>query len=171
MTTPIKVHVMTAEHFEVPGIRMKVCASQAHAFAEALSCVNDIRADAGLKPVKSITSDEDIEKAMAPVQDTYGAANCYVDITECDIIGEIPWSERSPKQWAMIQRINSGVNGERWALFVCGDGMIVAEWDADQGGSQPSENPLDFIEDRARAGSLLHQIALGLHGMTMTEEQ
>lgn len=82
----MKVYVITAEHFEVPGIRMKVCASQALAFAEAMSCINTIRDDAGLQPVNSIASEDDIVKAMELVQETYGAAHCYVDITECEVI-------------------------------------------------------------------------------------
>ncbi|WP_166297173.1 hypothetical protein [Bradyrhizobium sp. 2S1] len=80
----------------------------------------------------------------------------------------VSWPDKAPRQWALIDRINTECSGEGWALFVCGDGMIVIDHDRDA--TIERLDPYDYVASRAERGSTFHQIALGLHGMVMTEE-
>lgn len=167
----MKVYIMSAEHFSVPGVVVKVCASRGLAVAEGIACTNIILKDC--EGFDLVSTEEQMDAAIERIQEIHGAAHCYVNIDEHDLIEDRPWSERAPRQWAMIERVNRIAleQDEPWGLFVCGDGMIVIEWDQDRLKAQPARSATWYVEERAKLRSLPHEIALGLHGMVMTEER
>jgi hypothetical protein len=55
--------------------------------------------------------------------------------------------------------------GKGWCLCVCGNGIFIV--DTDHGADNEKADAYSYVEGR---GSLLHQVALGLHGMIMTED-
>lgn len=81
--TTMKVFLLTAEHFSTPGVVMDVYAKFDRAEDEAIKLVN-IMLDDSDKP-----QDADTSNWMAKVealQDEHGAAHCYVEIYEKDLI-------------------------------------------------------------------------------------
>ena len=72
------------------------------------------------------------------------------------------------RQWTLIERINRLCADEGWILMVCGDGMVVI--DTDEDAPNAKGNAFSYVEGRADGGSLVHQVAHGLHGMIMTED-
>lgn len=78
------IHLVTAEHFEVPGLIQKAFASRALADIEAADLVNIMMKDSGWKP----TAKPDAwEKQYDRLQDYHGAAHCYVEVTELPVAG------------------------------------------------------------------------------------
>lgn len=80
----------------------------------------------------------------------------------------VSWPERAPRQWALIERINMSCGGEGWALFVHDDGQVAIETDTES--NIERLDAYSYVEERADRGSFYHQIARGMHGMMLTEE-
>ena len=80
----MKVHILTAEHFSVPGIITKAFADLAGAEAEAMDLTNLMLADNG--QAKSANASNWRAKVEA-LQDEHGAEHCYVDIVEIPVRG------------------------------------------------------------------------------------
>lgn len=100
----MKVHVLQAEHFSVSTILMKVFANKTDATIEAVKLVNELEKETlELHPelmdarpdLYGIVDDGDPTPATAAdweeraeaLADFHGAAHCYVDITECEVLG------------------------------------------------------------------------------------
>jgi hypothetical protein len=79
----MKTYLLMAEHQTTPGIVVKVFANYALALCEALELANIMLKDAGLGTVSDKNS---MYAAIEYLQDEHGAAHCYVDITEHDVI-------------------------------------------------------------------------------------
>ncbi|MCL8382076.1 hypothetical protein [Xanthobacter aminoxidans] len=78
------VHILTAEHFSVPGIIVKVFASMAGAEAEACALANIMLKDAGEKPDADAST---WQESVTFLQEVYGAAHCYVEIAPHEVYG------------------------------------------------------------------------------------
>jgi hypothetical protein len=76
------VYAVTAEHPSVPGIITKVCATREKAVAEAIAFVNIILVGCGMKPVMTA----DMNVAIDYLQNVNGAAHCYADVVEHEVI-------------------------------------------------------------------------------------
>lgn len=80
----MKVFIMQAEHFSVPGVVTRVCRSRDRAIIEAIACVNIMLADKG---ERAVNTEEGFTSALNKLQEEYGAENCYADISEHEVIG------------------------------------------------------------------------------------
>lgn len=83
----MKIHLVTAEHFSVPGLITKAFMQEADAMAEAAELVNIMLKDDGQDP------DADSNQwgiHLELLQDTHGAAHCYVEINEVLVAGPDP---------------------------------------------------------------------------------
>ena len=79
----MKVHLMIAEHYSNPGLVVRVCCTREKALSEALVCVNIMLKDSDMKPV---ISEADMQIAIKYLQDLHGAAHCYAEISEHEVI-------------------------------------------------------------------------------------
>ncbi|WP_024517006.1 hypothetical protein [Bradyrhizobium sp. Tv2a-2] len=79
----MKVYLMQAEHYEVPGIIIKVCATREKAVAEAMVCVNIMQQDKG-RPL--VSTEQEMAAAVELLADEYGEAHCYYDISEYEVL-------------------------------------------------------------------------------------
>jgi hypothetical protein len=79
----MKVYLMIAEHYSIPGIITRVCATRDKAIAEAMECVNIMLRDSGRKPVETET---EMDAAIERLQDEHGAAYCYAEISEHAVV-------------------------------------------------------------------------------------
>lgn len=80
----MKIHILTAEHFNVPGL---IC--QAHATAEsaaiaAAEIVNIMLNDTKWQP---LAGPDNWQAHVERLQDYHGAQHCYVEIRESEVIG------------------------------------------------------------------------------------
>lgn len=82
---PMRIHIVTAEHFNVPGLVLKAFATAEAANAEATELVNIMVNDSDMEA----DGDEpgDWQAWLARLQDYHGAAHCYVEITETELEG------------------------------------------------------------------------------------
>ena len=81
----MRVYTMQAEHFAVPGIIFKICATRELAVAEAIAHTNIILKDC--EGFELVSTEREMEEAIAIIQNVHGAAHCYVEIDEHDVIG------------------------------------------------------------------------------------
>lgn len=80
----MKIHLVTAEHFEVPGLIQKAFATEAQAVAEAVEITNLMLKDSGWQPLASpVQWQHHVER----LQDEHGAQFCYVEISEIEVAG------------------------------------------------------------------------------------
>lgn len=80
----MRVFILSAEHFEVPGLVLQAHASHASAVSEAVGLVNTMLTDSGWQPLASpIQWQHHVER----LQDRHGAAHCYVEIDEKELVG------------------------------------------------------------------------------------
>jgi hypothetical protein len=80
----MNVFVLSAEHFSVPGLILQAHATRASAEAEAVTLVNTMLTDSGWQPLASpIQWQHHVER----LQDAHGAAHCYVEIDEKELVG------------------------------------------------------------------------------------
>lgn len=77
------VYLMMAEHFAVPGLVVRVCATRARAVSEAIACVNVMLKDNG---DKRIATEAEMEAALELLQDEHGAAHCYAEISQHEVV-------------------------------------------------------------------------------------
>lgn len=80
----MKVYLMIAEHHSIPGIVTRVCSTRGKAIFEALACVN-MMLEGSDWPLAT-TAEGDMDMALEFLQDTHGAAHCYAEISEHDVI-------------------------------------------------------------------------------------
>jgi len=80
----MKIHLLRAEHFSVPGIITKAFATSGAAEDAAMSLVNIMLKDNG--QAQSANASNWRSKVEA-LQDEHGAAHCYVEIEEVDVEG------------------------------------------------------------------------------------
>ena len=86
--TTTKIYLLHAEHFSVPGLVMQASRSRQTAINLAVELTNTMIADhnqstgATMAPVTT----EDWEGAIEQLQDYHGAAHCYVEIGEHDLL-------------------------------------------------------------------------------------
>ena len=78
----MKIFILSAEHFHVPGLINKPFATMAGATVEAVELVNIMLKDSGAAP--RATAD-DWQKRVEWLQDKHGAQFCYVDILEHEL--------------------------------------------------------------------------------------
>jgi hypothetical protein len=81
------IHIVTAEHFNVPGLVTEACADVRTAEAKAAELINLMLKDSGRDPVATA---ETWPASLEWLQDYHGAAHCYVDITERELIEPSP---------------------------------------------------------------------------------
>lgn len=86
----MKAYLMQAEHYNVPGIVVRICATRQLAVAEALACANIMLSDANQAhnarhPL--VDTEDAMTSAIEKLQEEHGAAHCYVEISEHDVIG------------------------------------------------------------------------------------
>jgi hypothetical protein len=79
----MKVYLMIAEHYSIPGVVTRVCDTWDKAVAEAIECVNAMLRDSGRKPVET---QAEMDAALERLQDEHGAAYCYAEISEHTVI-------------------------------------------------------------------------------------
>jgi hypothetical protein len=80
----VKVYLMISEHFSNPGIVTRVCGTREKAVSEAVSCVNIMLIDMGIKPI--MANEGDLQAALMHLHSVHGTPNCYADIEEHDVI-------------------------------------------------------------------------------------
>lgn len=80
----MKIYLVTAEHFHVPGLIQKAFATEALAVAEAVEITNIMLKDSDWQPLASpVQWRHHVER----LQDKHGAQYCYVEISEIDVVG------------------------------------------------------------------------------------
>ena len=77
------VFLMMAEHYSTPGLVVRVCATRARAVSEAIACVNVMLKDNG-DPL--VATESAMEFALERLQDEHGAAHCYAEISEHEVV-------------------------------------------------------------------------------------
>jgi hypothetical protein len=77
------VYLMIAEHYSIPGLIVRVCATRDRAVKEAIGCINMMLTDNDEASVKTET---EMLTAIERLQDEYGAAHCYAEISEHEVI-------------------------------------------------------------------------------------
>jgi hypothetical protein len=77
------VFLMMSEHYATPGLVVRICATRERAVREALACVNVMLTDSGLK---SVIDETDMRVAIDYLQDIHGAAHCYAEISEHEVM-------------------------------------------------------------------------------------
>lgn len=83
----MKIHLLTAEHFSVPGLVTKAFATPQAATAEAVDLTNLMLKDSDWRPLATpVQWQHHVER----LQDYHGAQYCYVEIAELDVSGETP---------------------------------------------------------------------------------
>jgi hypothetical protein len=80
----MKIHLVSAEHFRVPGLRQMAFTTNRAAVSEAVGLVNTMLIDSGHQPLASPLQ---WEHHLERLQDEHGAAHCYVEITELEVAG------------------------------------------------------------------------------------
>lgn len=78
----MKIYLVTAEHFSVPGLINKPFATMEGATAEAVALANIMLEDSSR--AADATADN-WEARMLDLQDYHGAAHCFVEITPADL--------------------------------------------------------------------------------------
>ena len=79
----MQVYLVTAEHYSVPGIIVRVAATKERAIWEALLAANIMLRDAGMARVSDESS---MNAALERLQDEKGAAHCYVEISMHEVL-------------------------------------------------------------------------------------
>lgn len=80
----MKIYLLTAEHFSVPGIITGAFVNEKDAIERAVWLTNTMLSDNGWQELASpVQWRHHIER----LQDEHGAAHCYVEISEQDVIG------------------------------------------------------------------------------------
>ena len=163
----MKIHLVTAEHFSVPGLIAKAFLHEADAMAEAAEFVNVM-----LQDTRKVTA-SGFDGTATPdqwgmhlelLQDYHGAAHCYVEITELDVAGGVPTDNDvlplSPVDFdAMRYRLNEAVKS--WPQFDVDEtalptpGTVDDEISADVNGGDLVEW---FGEWRGRVKKLLAKV-------------
>lgn len=80
----MKIQLVIAEHFSVPGVIIKAFCSLADATNEAVDLTNVMLTDHGDAPDADA---DNWQSRIERLQDYHGAAHCYVEIVETDLIG------------------------------------------------------------------------------------
>lgn len=78
-----KIHILTAEHFHVPGLIVRAYRTYDNAEREAVELVNIMLKDSG-KP-QDATRENWLDHHEA-LQSEYGAAHCYVVVDELELL-------------------------------------------------------------------------------------
>lgn len=81
----MKVYVLIAEHQTVPGVVIEVHATKASADASKLELVRVMLKDA--HRVAIALAPDTVDRAIESLQDEFGAAHCYVEISEHEVKG------------------------------------------------------------------------------------
>jgi hypothetical protein len=80
----MKIQLVIPEHFSVPGVIIKAFVSLADATKECIELTNVMLSDHG---GAADANSETWQDRVAQLQDYHGAAHCYVDLIETDLIG------------------------------------------------------------------------------------
>jgi len=109
----MKVFILTAEHFRVPGLVTEAHASRESADASAAALVNVMLADAESEPV---ATPENWSEHMDTLQDQFGAAHCYTEIAERELVGVGPKvgphsGPVTEGEWALERNPEGSCNG------------------------------------------------------------
>lgn len=78
----MKIWLLTAEHFHIPGQVCRAFATRELAEAEAVDLVDTMWRDSG-----SETTADNWEWRLATLQDEHGSDSCYVDLVELPVEG------------------------------------------------------------------------------------
>jgi len=78
----MKIYLLEAEHFAVPGRIVKAFDAQSKADAEAAELVNVMLVESGYTHG---TNAERWQHHIERLQEEYGAQHCYVEISELDV--------------------------------------------------------------------------------------
>lgn len=82
----MKVFILSAEHFSVPGLILQAHATRESAVAEAIELTETMVGDSPYLEWEAVT-DSTWESIVERLQDAHGAAHCYVEIAETDLRG------------------------------------------------------------------------------------
>lgn len=84
----MKVFILSAEHFSVPGLVLQAHATKASAVAEAVELVKTMLKDCEYPHrFKAGITASNWQDAIEWLQDVHGAAHCYVEIAETELHG------------------------------------------------------------------------------------
>lgn len=83
----MRIHIVTAEHFSVPGLILKAFATAEAANMEAAELVRIMRNDSPMERAPLSPTSENWPELLEALQDYHGAAHCYVEITETALDG------------------------------------------------------------------------------------
>lgn len=78
----MKVYLVRAEHFSVPGLVVKVFQNLADARNECVELVNIMLEDNSCRPD---ATGADWQHRLELLQSEHGAANCYVELDELEV--------------------------------------------------------------------------------------
>jgi hypothetical protein len=79
------VHLIEAEHWSVPGLMVKICATEEIAQREALSVLNLMRDDVDLGAATDFEAG--MEELTEAVQDKFGAGeDFYISVSDHELI-------------------------------------------------------------------------------------
>jgi ElaB/YqjD/DUF883 family membrane-anchored ribosome-binding protein len=78
------IHILTAEHFHVPGLITEAHADSSTATLKAVELVNIMLKDSRRKPTATA---KNWRAKVEWLQDFHGAAHCYVEIAEHELVG------------------------------------------------------------------------------------
>lgn len=81
----MRVYLVIAEHFSIPGLVVRVYESWADARNECVELVNIMLKDSGGCPN---ATGADWERRLETLQDEHGAAHCYVELNDHNVIAK-----------------------------------------------------------------------------------
>lgn len=87
----MKIFILSAEHFSVPGLILQAHATRESAVAEAIELTETMVGDSPYVEWEAVT-DSTWEAIVGKLQDAHGAAHCYVEIAETELRGAVEWS-------------------------------------------------------------------------------
>lgn len=108
----MKVFILSAEHFSVPGLILQAHATRESAVAEAIELTETMVGDTPYVEWEAVT-DSTWETIVGKLQDAHGAAHCYVEIAEADLLGASadPVRDAAPDMLAALKKAESFISG------------------------------------------------------------
>lgn len=130
----MNIHLLTAEHFEVPGLITKAFTTAQDAETEAASITALMLKDARMDP---LPDPEQWRDGIERLQEAHGAAHCYVEINEIAVQGSDVDNAEAMNRWhnraqALHQHMEKAVT--EWPGLDSDDevsGADLVEWFAE----------------------------------------
>lgn len=105
------IHILTAEHFHVPGLITEAHADSSTATLKAVELVNIMLKDSRRKPTATA---KNWRAKVEWLQDFHGAAHCYVEIAEHELVmAEVKEFRRTVEYYRRREESAGDDEGER----------------------------------------------------------